>query len=95
MTTKAAQGKTKATIRTLEKFERVVLECDGKQSECSIQTAISELKHTQRTLADILLVDFDQAYRADHPRSRQCQAVVDALLASGLPDPVMAATPRA
>lgn len=85
------QVKTKATIRTLEKFERVVLECDGKQAECSIQTAIHELKRTDRTLADILLVDFDQVYRADHPCSRQCQAVVDALLSAGLPDPAMAA----
>jgi hypothetical protein len=85
------QAKTKATIRTLEKFERVVLDCDGKQAECSVQTAIAELKRTKRTLDDVQLMDFDQVYRADHPRSRQCQAVVDALLSAGLPDPVMTA----
>jgi len=89
------QVKDKVTIRTLEKFERVMFDCDGKQAECSVQTAIAELKRTKRTLADILLVDFDQVYRADHPRSRQCQVVVDALLSAGLPDPVMATTARA
>jgi hypothetical protein len=89
--TVAVSAKTPATIQTLEAFGRVRFQCDGNQGECSTETAISELKRTGRTLADVRLVDFDQVYRADHPRSRQCQAVVDALLAAALPDPIMSA----
>lgn len=83
----AVSAKTPATILTLEKFGRVQFQCDGNRGECSTETAIAELKRTGRTLGDVRLVDFDQAYRADHPRSRQCQAVVDALLSAGIPDP--------
>jgi len=87
--TASAQVNRPATLRALQSFGRIMFECDGKQAECTIDTAIHELRKTGRTLADVQLVDFDQAYRAEHPRSRQCQQVVDALLAAGLTDPAL------
>lgn len=86
----AVNAKSTAVIQTLPSFNQVVFDCDGKQIECSINTALAELKRTNRTLAEVALMDFDQAYRSDHPRSRQCQQILDALLSAGLPDPVMA-----
>lgn len=90
-TTLAVSAKSPATLHVLEKFDRVLLDCDGRQVECSTRAAIAELRRTERTLADILLVDFDQVRRANNPPSRQCEQVRDVLLSSGLPDPILAA----
>lgn len=78
--------KAPATLLVRQKFDRVLFDCDGKQLECSVKTAIFELKRSGRTLADVLLIDLEP-HPPEGPRSRQCEAVRDALLSSGLPDP--------
>jgi len=85
--TAAAQPKEPATLYVLDAFDRVRLDFDGKSIECSTKTAIFELLRTGRTLADLLVVDLEN--RTHPARSRQYVAVVDALFASPLPDPIL------
>lgn len=90
LSTTPSAPKAPATLHVCPKFDRVLFDCNGKQLECSVKTAIFELKRSGRTLADVLLVDLE-SHLPEGPHSRQCEAVRDALLASGLPDPAFTA----
>jgi len=75
-------------LRAMPKFEQVVLDKEGTQVRCSTKAAIHELKRAGVALTHVQVVDFTAPGNA---RSRQYQAIVDALFSARLPDPIMAA----
>jgi hypothetical protein len=66
---------------------RVRVELGDARLDCSVTTAIQALRQRRLELGDIELVDL--AGLPEGQRSRQAQAVVEALLASPLPDSVL------
>lgn len=79
---------SRAILFAQEKFTRVRVRFGDEEFECSLKTALFELKRREMTLLDVAVVDFGQA-SAGAARSRQCQAIYDAVFSAGLRDPIL------
>lgn len=76
-------------LRAQQKFARVRFGCvcANEDLECSLKTAMFELKRRKMTLLDVQIVDFDQSLPGD--ARRQFPPVHDAVFAAGLPDAIL------